>query len=214
MNLRTPAATKLIGTLALVLVAAVAWVLAVGPKTTELADVRLEVAAAREQNDVLRQQLATLREQQEQLGALRADAQALARKFPPTADQPGLFEQVSQAALDAGIRPKDVTSVAPTPPSVGGTETPVEGQPVPETGSGVPLGRQTVTVAVQGSYDQTQRLLDNLEHLPRAYLVSALTLTGGGSEGTFTTTVTGEMFVMAPLPDPAETAGTARQVGG
>lgn len=214
MNLRSPGATKLVGTLMLVLVAAAGWVLGVGPKTSELSDVRLEIAAAREQNDVLRQQLATLDEQREQLGALRADAQALATKFPPTADQPGLFEQVSQAALDAGIRPEDVTSVAPTPPSVGGTQTPVEGQPVPESAGGVPLARQTVTVAVQGSYDQTQRLLDNLEHLPRAYLITSLTLTGGGTEGTYTTTVAGDMFVMAPIPDPAETVGAALLTGG
>lgn len=213
MNLRTPGATKLVGTLALVLVAAAGWVLGVGPETGELSAARSEIQATRERNDVLQQQLTTLGEQREQLGALRADAQALATKFPPTADQPGLFEQVNQAALDAGIRPEDVTSVAPTPPTVG-TGTPIEGQPAPVSAGGVPLGRQTVTVAVQGGYEQTQRLLDNLEHLPRAYLITSLTLTGGGTEGDYTTTVVGEMFVMAPLSDPAETVGAALLMGG
>ena len=64
------------------------------------------------------------------------------------------------------------------------------------------LARQTVTVSVTGGYAETQDLLENLEEMPRAYLVSSVTLSGGAEEGGFTTTITGDMFVMPPAQDP------------
>jgi hypothetical protein len=211
MNLRTPTATKLVGALALVLVAAAAWMFVLGPKTSALFEVQSEIAAARDQSELLQQQLVSLREQQERLDELRADAQALATRFPATADQPGLFRQVTAAAAEAGIGAEGITSLAPSPPVVGGTD-PATGAPLQAPETAVDLGRQTVTVAVEGTYDQTQRLLENLEQMPRAYLVQSLTLTGGGAEGAFTTTITGDMFVMPPVPDPAETPGSPRLV--
>jgi hypothetical protein len=62
-------------------------------------------------------------------------------------------------------------------------------------------------VSVTGTYDETERLLQNLEHMPRAYLMTSVSLAGGGdgtTTGEFTTTITGEMFVMPPIPDPGD----------
>ena len=64
------------------------------------------------------------------------------------------------------------------------------------------LALQTVTGVGHRSYDQTQRLLENLEHMHRAYLVRAAPFSGDPETGTYTTTVGGDMFVMPPVVDP------------
>lgn len=209
MNLATPAATKVVGALALLLIAAAGWMLVIGPQNDALAEVREQTQTARDQNDLLTLQLATLRKQAAELDATRETAAALARKFPPTADQPGLFRQVTGAATAAGIPARDVTALTPTPPTVGGVDPAAGVQP--ESGP-AQLARQTVTVSVTGGYTETQDLLENLEEMPRAYLVSSVTLSsaseggsaeaGGPGAGAFTTTITGDMFVMPPAVDP------------
>ena len=150
---------------------------------------------------LLTSQLATLRQQQEELGATRRTARRLAVEFPSTADQPGLFEAVTAAAESAGIGADGVTALAPTPPTVGTVENAAQ--------AGPQLARQTVTVSVTGSYDETQLLLENLEQMPRAYLVTAVALAGDPATGLFATTVTGDMFVMPPVPDPGRTVNLA-----
>lgn len=220
MKLATPNATKLLGGLSLLVLAALGWMLVVGPETSTLAETRDEIVSTRDQNAVLAAQLASLEKQRQDLGATRHAARAMAVKFPPTADQPGMFEQVTQAAVSAGIGPKGVTTLAPTPPQLGTAggvaaappppatpATPADGAaPAPAAGL---LARQTVTVSVTGTYDQTQQLLSNLEQMERAYLITGITLSGDASTGSYTTTVTGDMFVMPPVKDPGKTIDLA-----
>jgi Tfp pilus assembly protein PilO len=205
MDLNTPTASKVVGGLSLVAVAGLSWVLVLGPETSTLADTRAQIESTRQQNDVLTAQLSQLDQQRSQLKDTRKTAHSLAEKFPPTADQPGLFEEVTAAAVDAGIGPKGVTTLAPSPPVIGGVDGGVTADP-PAAGSGQ-LASQTVSVSVSGSYDQTLQLLSNLEQMPRAYLITSVGLAGGGEGGTdtFTTTIAGEMFVMPPVPDPGKT---------
>jgi Tfp pilus assembly protein PilO len=207
MDLHTPTATKVLGGLSLVAVAGLSWVLVLGPETSTLSDTRLQIESARQQNQVLTQQLSQLEAQRGELQKTRRTASALGAKFPPTADQPGLFEEVTAAAVDAGIGAKGVTTLAPTPPVIGGAAGGVTPEPpAPGTGSGQ-LASQTVSVSVTGTYDETERLLENLEQMPRAYLITTVALSGSGesSTGAFTTTIAGEMFVMPPIPDPGKT---------
>lgn len=208
MNLKTLGATKVLGAVALLLIVALGWQFVVGPKTAALTDVRDQITNTRDQNDVLTLQLITLKKQAAQLDAGRATAKALAAKFPPTADQPGLFREVTGAASAAGIGPKGVTSLSPTPPVVGGAD-PATGVQLETTG--LSLARQTVAVAVQGNYDQTQRLLENLERMPRAFLITSVALSGGGEDGKYTTTITGDMFVMPPVEDPAKAGDSSTE---
>lgn len=207
MDLNTPTASKVVGGLSLLAIGGLSWVLVLGPETSSLADTRLQIESARQQNAVLTQQLSTLQDQQGQLRASRHQARHLAKKFPPTADQPGLFKEVTDAAVSAGIGPKGVTTLAPTPPVIGSAAGGVTAD-APAPGSGA-LASQTVSVSVTGTYDQTQQLLENLERMPRAYLVTSVALAGGGdgttTADTFTTTIAGEMFVMPPVVDPGKT---------
>jgi Tfp pilus assembly protein PilO len=210
MNLKSLGATKILGGLGLVLIVALGWLLVIGPKTAALSDVRLQISGVRDQNDVLQLQLAALKKQAEQLDEVRATARALAVKFPPTADQPGLFRDITAAAQDAGIGPDGVTSLTPTPPVEGGDEAAAAaGVQVGAPAAG--LAKQTMAIAVTGSYDQTQDLLENLEQMPRSFLITTVSLSGGGEGGAFTTTISGDMFVMAPAADPADVQPEAAQ---
>lgn len=222
MDLSSPTATKVLGGLGLVVVAALGWTVAVGPETSTLAETRQTVADVRDQNALLTTQLASLVKQQEQLPETRRTARRLAAKFPATADQPGLFEAVTTAAVDAGIGAQGVTTLTPTPPVIGGLAgaaapgaaapgaAPAEGAPADGAAvAGAQLARQTVTVAVTGSYDQTQVLLENLEHMSRAYLVTSVSVSGDPTTGVFTTSITGDMFVMPPVQDPDDADSAA-----
>ena len=202
MDLKTPTASKVVGGLSLLAIGGLSWVLVLGPETSTLADTRLQIESTRQQNQVLTQQLSSLKSQSEELGATRRTARRLAKRFPPTADQPGLFREVTDAAVDAGIGPNGVTTLAPSPPVIGGADGGVTADP-PPPGSGQ-LASQTVSVSVTGTYEQTRQLLANLEHMPRAYLITSVTL-GGGDTDSYTTTIAGEMFVMPPIEAPAET---------
>jgi Tfp pilus assembly protein PilO len=201
MKLKTLGATKVLGGICMVLIIALGWLLIVGPKTAALADVRLQIADTRDQNDTLKLQLIALQKQAEQLGEVRSTARALAVKFPPTADQPGLFREITAAAQNAGIGPDGVTSLAPTPPVEGGGDA-ASGIQLEEPSEG--LAKQTMAIAVTGSYDQMQQLLENLEEMPRSFLITSVALSGGADGGEFTTTISGDMFVMAPAVDPDE----------
>jgi Tfp pilus assembly protein PilO len=201
MNLKTLNATKILGATGLLLIIALGWLLVVGPKTAALADVRLKIADTRDQNDTLQLQLVALKQQAEHLDEVRSTARALAEKFPPTADQPGLFREITAAAQEAGIGPDGVTSLAPTPPVEGGADA-ASGIQLMDPSEG--LAKQTVAIAVTGSYDQTQQLLENLESMPRSLLITSVALSGGAEGGEFTSTISGDMFVMAPAVDPDE----------
>ncbi|MDI6911847.1 hypothetical protein [Nocardioides sp.] len=219
MDLATPGATKVVGSLALLVVVGLGWQLVVGPETDALAQAREQVTTVRDQNALLTSQLAVLEQQRENLAETRRDARRLAELFPPTADQPGMFEEVTAAAVGAGIGPQGVTTLTPTPPVLGTADaaapaaaaaTDATTDPAADPGAapaagGQLLARQTVTVAVTGTYEETQRLLENLEHMPRAYLVTAVSLASGSEGGEFTTTITGDMFVMPPVVDPGKT---------
>lgn len=212
MTPTTPGATKLLGAGGLLLTAALGWMLVIGPQVSALADVRVQVEETRGQNDVLRQQLASLEQQRLALGETRRTADRLAGQFPPTADLPELFRTVTAAAVNAGIGARGVTTLAPSAPVVSGTD-PATGLPLGE-GSDATLARQTVSVSVEGTYGQTQQLLKNLEQMTRAYLITSVALTGGEDGMSFVTAITGEMFVMMPLASPDRAVDDANPTGG
>ncbi|MEU4608250.1 hypothetical protein AB0F43_35145 [Kribbella sp. NPDC023972] len=200
--MRSATATKTLGGVALLAITAAGWLLVLSPQTSELADVRTRIETTRGQNETLRQQLAKLEVQRKQLPATRATARALASLFPPTADQPTLFRAITAAATQAGIPADDVTELSAEAP-VAGTSGGSDKAQLPGESTDTDLAGQTVTVTVQGDFDEIQRLAENLEVLPRAYLVSSLTLGTGAVAGTYTATITGQMFVMPAAPDPS-----------
>jgi Tfp pilus assembly protein PilO len=202
MKRRPTTTTKILGGVVMLGIAAAGWALVLSPQTSELADVRGQIEATREQNHTLQQKLSKLEAQRKALPATRATAGALATLFPPTAAQPNLFKAVTAAAVQAGIPQNDVTELtaeAPLPGTAGSADT----AQLPGESTDTDLAAQTVKITVQGNYQQILRLTENLEEQSRAYLVSSLELGVGADQGIYTATVTGQMFVMPAAPDPS-----------
>ena len=201
MNLHTVTATRLLGALALLVVAAASWLLLVGPARGDLADVRQEVVDTADANALRTVQLRGLEQQADDLGAVDDAADDLATLFPPTADQPGFFTMVDAAAAAAGIAPGKVTALSPGLPTA-----PAEQDPAT-----VRLTEQAVTIDVEADEVRLRALLRELESMERSFLVRSVTLTRSGEAGTATTraSIQGSAFVAAPLERPeAELTGT------
>ena len=214
MNLGSPRTTKIVGALALAAIAAAGWLLAVGPQTEELGEVRTQIEDTKDKNVALQQRLAKLQTQQKQLPATRTTARALATLFPSTADQPTLFKIVTAAAARAGIPASRVSELSATAPAavVNGSATSTgttgsTGTAKLPGASNAGLAAQTVTITVQADYAKVQRLAVNLEEISRSYLITSLTLGMSQTAGAYSATITGLMFVMPAATDPAGRQG-------
>lgn len=217
-GLRSTQATLLLGTLALLVVVAGGWLVLVGPATGALGTTRAEVVDTTDANLLLRARLTRLQGQRDDLATITAVADELARVAPPTADQPGFFALIDLAARRAGVRPDQVTTLSPTAPvalappgdAAAGEATGAAGAPATApTAPTAPaaLAVQSVTVAVEASYDQVRELLAELEAMERAFLVHSVSLAEGEGERTLRVTITGSTFVAPPVALPDVTGG-------
>ncbi|MEQ6901015.1 hypothetical protein [Nocardioides sp. YIM 152588] len=212
MNLRTVPGTLAVGLGALLLFLAASWFLAIGPVLGQTSDTRESIDLARDRNDVLRAQVATLKAQQDELPRYRAVADQMAALFPPTAEQPRYFAAVHEAARKAGIPADQVTALNPSAPELLAADGRVLAVDATATDAEAPtaeVGEQEVSVSVQGRYDQVQRFLANLETMERAFLVTSVGLEGGDETGAGEVTVTllGNTYVATRLRyDPPATA--------
>lgn len=218
MNLRSASATALLGSLLLLVVAALSWVLLLGPATARVGEQREAAEAAADRSALLATQLARLQAKAEDLGDTEKAEKRLAALFPPTADQPGFFEQVGRIARDAGYAPGDITSLSPTAPAPlappapapaeaadPGADGSTEAPPPPAPAD---LAVQTVTMTLTGDYDEARRLLRGLERLDRAFLVRSVSLAGEAGSSSLTLSISGATFVAPPVPAPSTSTST------
>jgi Tfp pilus assembly protein PilO len=196
-----------IATITLLLIAS--WMLLISPLLSETSDVKDSVSAAQDRNQVMATQVAAIKAQQRNLSSYQAVADQLETLFPPTADQPGFFAAVTQAAAGAGIPADKVTTLSPSAPQL----LDPTGQPIPadaaagdDAATTADVAQQTVSVTAEGTYGQIQHLLANLEEMERAFEVTSLDVTGATSTegstagpGTLTVSITGSTYVASPL---------------
>lgn len=206
--MRTPAATTALGVTTLLLTAALGWLLLVGPATSTLGEVRAKGAAAAAQSSGLARQLRTLEDQRDGLDEVRREADRLAVMFPPTADQPGFFAMVTEAAALAGIGPQQLTTLSPTAPVAQTSGTPATPEEQAAAAAEAELAVQTVTITVEASYDAVRDLLLNLERMDRSLLISSVNVNGDAGGGSLTVAIEGRTFVAPPLVVPAATTDT------
>ncbi|WP_141015609.1 hypothetical protein [Nocardioides sambongensis] len=207
MNLRSINGTLVLGFGALIVLLLAGWLLLISPVLGDTSEAHDEVSAAQDRNRLMTSQVNGLKQQQDQLPRYQAIADEMAALFPPTADQPGFFAAVNAAAQDAGIGSDQLTVLSPSAPVLLGPD----GQPLAadavtaegetgetgETAAGE-IAEQTVSVTAEGTFDQIQSLLANLEQLDRSFVVSTLGVDDGATGGQ-TVTLTGRTFVAAPL---------------
>ena len=212
----SPATTVLVGSLVLLLVGAAGWMLLLGPLTSRVAEQREAAVTAADRTFVLTTQLAKLRAKAEDLTATVAAEEQLRALFPPTADQPGFFEQVGEVAREAGYAPSEITTLSPTAPQLAVPPAPAPAPVDPaaeasdaaaETAPAPPPAdhaAQTVSLSLTGSYDEARRLLAGLESLDRAFLLRSISVAGEAGSSTLTVTLSGSTFVAPPLVAPDE----------
>ncbi|MCK5927586.1 MAG: hypothetical protein KAG80_05240 [Nocardioides sp.] len=210
MNLRSASATTLIGSLVLLLTAALGWVLLLGPTLTRVGEQREAAEAAADRSALLALQLGRLQAKAEDLGDTERAERRLAELFPPTADQPGFFEQIGEIAREAGYAPGDITTLSPSAPAPLAAPAPPpstteDGSAAEAAPAGVPsdLAVQTVAMTLEGGYDEARRMLRGLERLDRAFLVRSVALSASGDSSSLTMSISGATYVAPPVPAPA-----------
>ena len=210
MNLRSASATALIGSLVLLLTAALGWVLLLGPTLARVGEQREAAEAAADRSALLALQLGRLQAKAEDLGDTERAERRLAELFPPTADQPGFFEQIGEIAREAGYAPGDITTLSPSAPAPLAVPAPPpsptdDGSGTGAAPAGVPsdLAVQTVAMTLEGGYDEARRMLRGLERLDRAFLVRSVALSASGDSSSLTMSISGATYVAPPVPAPA-----------
>ena len=211
-----------------ILVLVAAWFLLVSPTLATAAETRASADSQLEQNGVQKIKLAKLKEQFENIDALRAELAALQVQVPSTADVSTYKRQVDaaavarsvtivsfQAAPAVGIAPPVVEAPAPTtetePAEGAATDTAVVAPAPPAPQAFV----VPVVLDVIGSYENVLAFLNDLQTAtPRLLLVEQIagsaqtpTEAGGGkpqiNEGDLEVVVNGSLYVLPPTPTAA-----------
>jgi len=145
----------------------------------------------------------------------RSDAVAKVNEEVTSAEQAKLFRMITAAAAEAGIAPQYLTTMTMGPPTAGGGGTSAQ---LPGVAAPInQIASQLLTVNVSGTPGQIREFVGNLEKLPRAFAVNAISLaqsasTQAPSENASvapdaqTVTITGQMFNMPKVVDPTAAA--------
>jgi len=163
------------------------------------------VSDAQDQLDQAHQQQTTLEVRKAALEQAKLDAPKNQRvinnvhkRIPPIADEPGLIQLLNGAAVSAGI---ELVSLTPSTPVFDAT-----------TG----LSTITVAVAATGSYFDITQFLYNIETLPRAAVVTTLTLApvDQSVDPVLTMTATLNTFTSDSSAGPGSEPGPTQSTGG
>jgi hypothetical protein len=214
------------GSLGLVLLVALTWVLVLSSRMAVAGDLNLQRESLEQSNVSTAQRIAELEQKKEGIGATKAEAEVLTNRFPATAAQSELFALVRQAADAAGLKEGSVTDLSAGVPVLGGSmdgsvtladpaaaagdpaaasdpaaETVPAGAPVTTPAPPVSqLGTMSLDMTVTANPTQITAFLEALENMDRAYLVTSVTL-GGDSEKS-SASITGNMYLLPSLVDP------------
>lgn len=198
-----PAALIIGGTvLALLLM----WFFAYTPAIHKKADAIAAQQVASDDYANLSGQVSTLKGAAKNKATLADQVAAFVQKFPSSADQPGTFKAIQDAAKTAGVNVSSFSSSVPaqaTPVVVptgvtnlvtsrpGLTIMPAGTAAAADTGTApaaaapqaviFPIQQIQVSIKVSGSMDQITRFIKILEGLDRPVLVSSVSVQGGGA---------------------------------
>ncbi len=177
--LRDRRAPLIVGGIVLVLALLMVFLLVL-PKMGQVSQAQEELDVAAAEQITLESNLTALEQAEEDAPEARATIEEVDSQLPPTADEPGLFLLLDNAAAEASV---DILTLAPS-------------QPVFDPATG--LSSIAVAFTAEGSYFAITEFLFNVETLPRAALVEGITLTTqteGGSTAIVTLTATGNITV-------------------
>ncbi len=189
----------IIAAVGVVIVAILFFLILVLPKMHSVSD-------AQDQLDQAHQQQTTLEVRKAALEQAKLDAPKnlhvisnVHKRIPPVADEPGLIQLLNGAAVSAGI---ELVSLTPSNPVFDAT-----------------TGLSTITVAVSatGSYFDITQFMFNIETLPRAAVVTTLTLAPvdqTSAEPVLTMSATVNTFTSDSSAGPGSEPGPTQSTGG
>ncbi len=187
-----------------VVVAAIGWFAVIAPRIETASDLQAQAADTELANLRLMKQVTDTRALLADAPAVAKRAQDLLEQMPQSAELPEVLDQITAAAIEAGIAPNAVSSIT--------TAIPV---PLADPGTLPPevlLAQLPVSISVTGSAESLTGFLDNLESLDRSLLIQSTQVAdvaGTADDPTATASslqVTGTMFVLqSRLPDLVET---------
>ncbi|MEO8291932.1 MAG: type 4a pilus biogenesis protein PilO [Actinomycetota bacterium] len=176
-----------------------AFLFLVSPKRAQVSQAQTALEEAQAQNGTLRSQLGSLKQAEIEAPANRKLIRRVEQQLPPTADPQGFILLLKNAADKAGVDLTQQTIGAPVAGANGVTTIPI-------------------TVSLTGTYFSLDEYLFQLETLPRAAKVSAISMAPAGTEGATTSAgrltmqVTMELYTTdisaGPGSDPGPTVGT------
>ena len=194
-NRRAP----LIAGVVVVAVAILMILLLVLPKSHQVSEAQAKLDDTRRQGQVLESRKQALEDAKAQAPQARKTIAEVDRKIPPVADEPGLILLLQNAAIDAGI---DLVSLSPANPTFD---------------SATNLSTIDVSVSATGTYFDVTEFMYQIETLPRAALVTNVSLSpgaGSASSGVPLLTLTATVRTYTsdtsagPGSEPGPTQGT------
>jgi type IV pilus assembly protein PilO len=152
--------------LAVIGVAILMVLLLVLPKSHQVSDAQDKLDETRRQGQTLQSREQALEDAKAAAPQARKAIAEVNRRIPPVADEPGLILLLQNAAIDAGI---DLVSLSP-------------GTPTLDTATN--LSTIDVAVSATGTYFDITDFLYQIETLPRAAIVTTVSLAPGAGSGT------------------------------
>ena len=201
MNLSRVRLARLIVIVSLISIAAVAWLFVLQPRQASIESTRVDIEDAQLMQQTLIKRNAELRALLEVAPGVAEEAQAIFAALPNTAQLPELLDQITAAAINAGIPASDISVINTSIPAPISESDPQAAAAADELG--VDLGIITIDLSVSGSDEEFLAFLENLTALDRAFLVESTTISAardGSTEQTMS--VSGRLFVLqSSLPD-------------
>lgn len=196
-----------------VLLVAAGWFLLVSPQHAQANSLATQTASTAQENSSLQMQLVQLRAQSKDLPAEEAALTKVEAEIPASADLATLIRQLSARAAADGVV---LTSLSPGSPAAlsapsGSTH----------TSAGLAVGAIPVSLNASGGYFEMEQFLSDLENLPRAFLITGLSLAPDagattrsstsptGASGAVTASITATIFEAPSLAGPASAAASA-----
>ena len=204
--------------LAVVVVLAAGWFLAVSPQRHQAASLRTQVVSQQSSNAQLLSQIDQLKQQKQGLPAQQRLLDQIAAKVPDNPALPALIRELSTAANVAGVDLESLAPAAPAPVAAtasGSSVTPVApagaSSVASAAGAAQPLEQISLVIKVNGSYYNVESFFAAIEKMKRAMRITQWTATPGtpsAAPASGTSSSTGTVAKQLP-PDTLEASLTA-----
>ena len=172
-----------------------------------------KIEAAKADNVTTAAQVTELKKKQDGLEAAQANVQKFISKFPPGADQKQLIDDLTNYAASSGVTITSITATAPQIIGANGAVQPVAAPPPAQPGAQqgpitptapsaeFPLAQVTLSLAINGSFDQSTSFIKSMENGSRSFVIDTMTVSPD-TAGSGSLTITARSFIARKLTDP------------